>query len=102
MLSKRKPSTKSRQWEGVPLDSKGRFNGKPVKHWEQMATELVIDALVRASMLNTEHNPVARKASRRLLELAKAESPELFVKVLDERARQQAGLQAVVAAILSP
>lgn len=102
MATKRKPSTKSRQWQGVPLDSKGRYNGKPVEHWERMATELVIDSLIRGSMLNTEHNPVARQASQRMLELAKAESPELFLKVLDERARCQAGLQAVVAAILSP
>jgi hypothetical protein len=96
-----KPSTKSRQWEGFPLDSKGRFNGKPLEHWKRMAVELVIDVLARGAMnQDTKFSPVGRIAHRRLLEIAAQESPELLQKSLEERARCQAGLAVTMEAML--
>jgi hypothetical protein len=70
-----------------------------MKHWDAMAAELVIDCLIRASMVDTR-SVVGHKASKRLLEIAQAENPDLFLQILDERARCQVGFQAVLAAIL--
>lgn len=101
MPAKRKPSTKSRQWEGFPLDSKGRFNGKPIEHWERMAAELVIDVLVRGAMnVDTKFSPVGRIAYRKLMQIAKEVSPELLQAALEERTRCQAGLALAMEAML--
>lgn len=75
------------------------FNGKPAEHWDREAEKLVIDCLVRASMLDTR-SIVGEKASKRLLELAQAENPELYQAVLDERARCQAGLRSLMGEML--
>jgi hypothetical protein len=74
--------------------------GKPYSHWEGMAKELVIDQLVRASMIGG--STPGDIASRRLLELAKTEDPAIFDKVLQERARCHAGFAAIMKDILTP
>jgi len=75
------------------------FNGKPMSHWQWEADKLVIDCLVRASMVDTR-SLVGEMASKRLLELAKNENPHLYQTVLDERARCQAGLRSLMGEML--
>jgi hypothetical protein len=74
---------------------------KPYSHWEKMAAELVVDQLVRASMIDNRSTP-GMIASKRLLELAQTESPELFKKVLEERARCAEGFAIIMKDILTP
>lgn len=73
--------------------------GKPYSHWEKMAKELVVNQLVRASMIGG--STPGDIASRRLLELAKAEDPEIFKKVLAERSRCVQGFNNIMRDILS-
>jgi hypothetical protein len=69
-----------------------KTNGKPMRHWQKMADELVMDCLVRAISDFECSNSAAqslpqRLASERLVAIAKAENPELYQKVCDERDR---------------
>jgi len=53
----------------------------PMEHWELKAKELVIDCLVRASSMDT-NSIIGEIASKRLLELAKAEDKKVFNETL--------------------
>jgi hypothetical protein len=92
----------SRPRHDIPVSGWSRdkkfFNGKPLSHWQWEADKLVIDCLVRASMVDTR-SLVGEMASKRILELAKAENPHLYQTVLDERDRCRVGLAAVMGAM---
>lgn len=88
----------SNVWDKFPV-KRGRFNGKPKAHWEREAKKLVIETLVRGSMCDTR-SAIGALASERLLELAKAEDPELFEEVVQEREACQAGFARVMGEML--
>lgn len=102
-MAKKTKRNDSRTRHDIPLSgwskNKKFFNGKPIEHWQREATKLVIDQLVRASMVDTR-SVIGAAASKRLLELAQAESPELYQETLTERARCQVGLATVMNAML--
>jgi len=72
------------------------FNGKPMKEWEATAKRLVVEQLVRASMVD-ERSLVGKIACARLMRLAKRENVELLKDVLEERQRCQTNLARFVA-----
>jgi len=76
-----------------------RFNNKPYSHWEQKAQYAVVDWLVRAA-LNTDTRCLPGKlAHDRLMELAKAENPELVKEVLGDVDRFQRNIARVVSGL---
>ena len=85
-------------WTRFPL-KRGRFNGKGKKHWEREAAKLVVAMLVRASNLD-HRSAIGAIASNRLLELARAESPELYAEIVGERDRCRKGFARVMREIL--
>jgi hypothetical protein len=79
-----------------------RFNGKPFSHWQAQADELVVDSILRAALQYTEQEQpsiIAHLAGQRLLEIAQAESPTLFEKVLATRARCLEGFTRIMQSI---
>lgn len=74
--------------------------GKSAAHWEQMAKEHVIEVFLRAFFALDESTIAGTLAKNRLVELASAESPELFVKVLQERSRHIEGFARIINEIL--
>lgn len=86
------------------IRNRRKFNGKPLAHWQEMADEIVIDALVRAAMqhLASEHASLPGYiAGQRLMEIAKAENPTMLEKVLAIRAACIQGFQRIMADIFS-
>lgn len=69
-----------------------KFNGKPMKHWEEMAAEMVVEALLRASYKYYDpKSPLAdlhlpgKLAGQKLMELAMSYRPDLVDKINKER-----------------
>lgn len=75
---------------------KTKFNGKPFSHWQKEADRLVVDGLIRASMLDAR-SIIGKLASARLLNLAYEESSELVKEVLEDRSRCQVGMAIAMA-----
>lgn len=69
----------------VNCECNAKFLGKPFLHWQNEARELVVDRLLRASMLETS-SIIGYLAHNRLIDLAKKESPELLKRAIEERA----------------
>lgn len=67
------------------IDKRKSFNGKPFSHWEEGATELVVEMLLRASLNVDEKSLIGYLASKRLGELARDENPELYERVLAKK-----------------
>lgn len=78
--------------------NKSFFNGRPIRHWEEKAKELVIRQLVNASNLD-KRSMIGYIASQRLLELAKQEDPEVFDKLLKERSRSRRNIGKILSRI---
>lgn len=83
------------------IKNRKRFNGKPFQHWQDLADELVIENLVRAAGQTDERSLVGYLAHKRLMELAEAENPTLFQRVLAQRDRCHAGFRNIMQEILS-
>jgi hypothetical protein len=79
----------------MPKKKRKMFNGKPMSHWERKAKELVIEQLVRASMVD-RRSIIGEMASDRLMEIARAEDSELVDEVLGVRDRCVAGMAAIM------
>jgi len=62
-----------------------KFNGKPMSYWQKVANRLVIECLIMAAQIDVRSLP-GSIASRRLLELASNEGPEVFKEVMEQRA----------------
>lgn len=67
---------------------RGKLNGKGREYWQGQADKLVVERLVRASMLD-QSSIIGALASHRLLEIARTESSDLFDEVLAERAASE-------------
>ena len=80
--------------EGFKLDSKGRFNKKPLSHWQDEAALLVADRLLRAA--NTGDSIIGVMASARLMAIAKQEDAEALKEVEEEKALFQKALAGVL------
>lgn len=82
-----------------------KINGKPMKHWEQMGKELVVDIMVRAAIqygwgMDSKCQSLPQKiAADRLMGLANAEDSEIVEKLLAERARCQENLALFIASL---
>ena len=74
---------------------KAEFNGKPFTHWQNEARELVLDSLLRASMLETS-SIIGYLAHKRIIDLAKKESPELLKRAVEERATMSQNMLRVL------
>ena len=85
--------------DGFELDARGRFCGKPLKHWQREARKLVMDSLVRS--MTGGISIIHAMANARLLEIAKAEDPEMLDEVLAERDRCVSGFKLIMQDILS-
>jgi hypothetical protein len=71
--------------------------------WQAMADELVVESIVRAALKfsgpHEGYSIVQELASKRLMEIAKAESPALVEKVLGERDRCLEGFSRLMEAV---
>jgi len=79
------------------------FNGKPLSYWQAQADELVVETLVRAALPHTgaQHpSIISYLAGKRLMEIARTESPTLVEKVLATRARCIAGFNHIMQSII--
>jgi hypothetical protein len=83
-----------------------KINGKPMSHWEYEGKKLVVWTFVRAATEfswgtgRPELQSIIHKiAADRIMELANAIDPALVQEALDERARCQAALGAILADI---
>lgn len=77
------------EWVELRRKMKAPSMGKGVnarKHWEREAKKLVVEMLLRASMIDTR-SIIGTLASKRLAELAYAEDPEILKEVMEERDR---------------
>lgn len=77
------------------------FNGKPMSHWNREADKLVIECLVRASRLDTR-SIIGAQASERLINLAKAISPQLYADTEAQIALMQRNLALVLNDCIAP
>jgi hypothetical protein len=74
-----------------------RFNGKPFAHWQAEADELVVELIARAALQHTDSRSlIGHIARKRLLAIARAESPTLFARVLAQRDRCITGFQRIM------
>lgn len=62
-----------------------KFNGKPISYWQKAANRLIVECLIAAAQIDVRSLP-GQIASRRLLELAREEGPEIFDEVMKQRA----------------
>ena len=69
-------------------------------HWEREAKKLVVELLYRASMVDTR-SIIGTLASKRLVELAVAEDPEILKEVIETRDRCVAGMGRIMADIIN-
>jgi hypothetical protein len=69
---------------GFLLDSNGRFNGKPMAHWDAQADELLIRCLLDAANLDTR-SIVGAKTAERIISLAMAIDPVTVRKLMADR-----------------
>lgn len=88
----------SKVFEQFPF-KRGKFNGKGKAHWEREAKKLVVEMLVRASMIDRS-SLIGALAAERLEALARAESEELYAEVIGERDRCQEGFARIMGEII--
>jgi hypothetical protein len=81
------------------------YNGKPISHWENVARDIVVSALVRAGSMY-EKSPISDAeciphtiAHKQLMNLAKGISEPLFNKAIEERDRCRRNLSVVVSSL---
>ena len=75
------------------------FNGKPLSYWQAQADELVVESILRAALQYTDQRHpsiIGYLAGKRLLEIARTESPTLFQKVMATRARCLEGFARIM------
>lgn len=86
-----------RQAKGVTsvrCTCKAKFGGKPFSHWQDMAEELVADALLRDIDRMADGYALPRYLAHvRLLGIARSEVPEELLEVMAQRDRAIQGLQ---------
>ena len=71
-----------------------------MSHWEAMAHENVVDALLRASLRCDVRSLPGKIAGERLLALANAEDLEMVQKLLAERDNCQIGMATALRSML--
>lgn len=84
------------------IKKRKRFNGQPFQHWQDQADELVVELITRAALQHTSDDSIIGYIARkRLLEIAKAENPNLFERVLSIRNRCLLGFNRIMQEIRS-
>lgn len=78
------------------------YNGKPMSHWEKMAKETVVDHLIRSAMRCDQRSLPGKIAYDRLMDLAKAEDPEVVKELLEEMKRCQRNLGRILNFMVKP
>ncbi len=76
------------------------FNGKPIKHWEDMAKKVVVQCLIRSSESLDTNSIVGEMAAKRLMSLALGENRLLVGEVLEERENWRHGVAMAFAEML--
>ena len=75
-----------RTYMGFQLDKNDMYSGKPLKHWLDMAEELVMSAIVRG--INPDKLSLVQTiAAERLKGLAMVINPGLYYQLIEERDR---------------
>jgi hypothetical protein len=93
-------ASKPQTYYGFKLDSKGRFNGKPLEHWNKQADKLLMQCLISASNVDTR-SLVGRIVSDRIILLAQAIDPDGYRETLQEIRRMQANMHLLVASMMA-
>jgi len=76
-----KPTKKIiRAVKGFALDAKGKFNGKPMAHWDSLADVLVMEQLLRAACVDAT-SIVGAIAAERIIGICMAVNPVLTEKM---------------------
>jgi hypothetical protein len=91
---------KTQTYYGFKLDSKGRFNGKPLEHWINQADKLLMQCLISAANVDTR-SLVGRIVSDRIVMLAQAINPALYRETQEEIRRMQANMHLLVASMMA-
>ena len=90
---------KAKTVNGFPVDSKGRFNGKPMAHWEALSDELMIRCLLDAANLDTR-SIVGSKTAERIINLAMAIDPVTVRKLMADRENWQRNAGAALSSMI--
>jgi len=90
---------KPKTFMGFTLDKHGKFNGKPLQHWLDMAEELVMTTIIRG-INPSEHNFVHTIAAERLRGLGMAINPSLLYKLMEERDRCREAIPRIIGEML--
>lgn len=68
------------------IKGRKKFNGKSFEHWESLAEEHVIEAVVRAALHNSDpRSLIGYIAAKRLMEIAEKRNPTILGTVLAQR-----------------
>jgi len=94
------PAAKDKTYYGFKLDSKGRFNGKPLEHWRKQADKLLMQCLIMAANVDVRSLP-GRIVSDRIIMLAQAIDPDGYKEVFAEIRQAQENLPKLLAAMLA-
>lgn len=78
---------------------KRRLCGRKLDFWKRKATELVVEQLLRASLVD-RRSIVGDLAASRLLQLASSEDHEVFEKMIKKRGRALSGMQMILTDML--
>lgn len=84
---------------GFQLDKNDMYNGKPLKHWLDMAEELVMSTIVRG--INPDKLSLVQTiAAERLKGLAMVINPGLYYQLTDERNRCRGAIPQLLGQML--
>jgi hypothetical protein len=89
----------SNEYENI-IAKRKPFNGRPFSHWEERADWLVVETIMRIGLGQDERSLIGYLVGKRLLEIARAENPKTFEKLLKTCITWQAGFARFMRSIL--
>jgi hypothetical protein len=82
------------------IEKRSMYNGQPFSYWQSQADELAVELIVRSAESTDSRSLIGHLARKRLLEIAQAENPTVYEKVLASRDACMRGFVKILGEVL--